>query len=255
MVRIAQITDTHLLDRPGAEMRGVKTDSSFQAVLAAVLRQKPDRLILTGDLAHDGEAIAYERLRDLVEATQIPSYWLPGNHDDPEVMAGILQGDYLSAERSISLDQWQLLLLDSHHENPAYGEGFLSAQQLAWLAAQLEQHQNLPVAIALHHHVVPAGIDWLDQINVTNCGEFWQVVQQHPQVKTVFFGHVHLEYSVTQGGIPCFGTPSTCTQVTPPNQELKEGDRQRWEQPGFRLFDLHDDGRFATTVQRIPWFL
>ena len=254
MVLIAQITDTHLLDHPDAEMRGVKTDASFQAVLAAAQQFKPDRLILTGDLAHHGEAIAYERLRDLVEATQIPSYWLPGNHDDPEAMAEILQGDYLSPEKSVSLGPWQLLLLDSFLENPEYGEGFLDANQLAWLAENLEQYQNFPVAIAIHHHVVPAGVDWLDQIDVTNRNQFWEIIQNHPQVKTVFFGHVHLEYSVTQGEIPCFGTPSTCTQVTPPDQEPIEGDRQLWEQPGFRLFELHDDGRFTTTVQRIPWF-
>ncbi|ANV83491.1 phosphodiesterase [Picosynechococcus sp. PCC 7003] len=254
MVLIAQITDTHLLDHPDAEMRGVKTDASFQAVLAAAQQFKPDRVILTGDLAHHGEAIAYKRLRDLVEATQIPSYWLPGNHDDPKVMAEILQGDYLSPEKSVSLGPWQLLLLDSFLKNPEYGEGFLDANQLAWLAENLEQYQNSPVAIAIHHHVVPAGVDWLDQIDVTNRAEFWEIIQNHPQVKTVFFGHVHLEYSVTQGEIPCFGTPSTCTQVTPPDQEPIAGDRQLWEQPGFRLFELQDDGHFATTVQRIPWF-
>ncbi|MBV5260489.1 phosphodiesterase [Synechococcus moorigangaii CMS01] len=254
MVRIAQITDTHLLDHPEAEMRGVKTDASFQAVLAAVQQCQPDRLILTGDLAHHGEAIAYQRLRDLVEATQIPSYWLPGNHDHPEAMAEILQGDYLSPEKSVSLGNWRLLLLDSCLENPEYGEGFLSGAQLAWLADNLAQHQHSPVAIALHHHVVPAGIDWLDQINVTNGAEFWQIVQHHSQVKTIFFGHVHLEYCVTQAGIPCFGTPSTCTQVTPPDQEPIEGDRQLWEQPGFRLFELYDEGHFKTTVHRIPWF-
>lgn len=186
MVLIAQITDTHLLDHPEAEMRGVKTDASFQAVLAAVQQFKPDRLILTGDLAHHGEAISYERLRDLVEATQIPSYWLPGNHDDPELMAGILQGDYLSPDKNVALGNWKLLLLDSFLENPEYGEGFLDTAQLAWLAERLEHHQNSPVAIAIHHHVVPAGVDWLDQIDMTNRAEFWQIVQHHPQVKTVF---------------------------------------------------------------------
>lgn len=254
MVRIAQITDTHLLANIEDDMRGVKTWYSLQKVLAEVQEYQPDCLIFTGDLAHEGEQEAYRHLMDFIQSIQIPSYWLAGNHDDPQLMSEILKGKYLHKDKSVSFKNWQLLLLDSFLENPEYGEGKISDAQLTWLMSELEQHSEKFVAIALHHHVVLSGIDWLDQINVINSSEFWQIVMQYPQVQTVFFGHMHLELEVQVNHVKCFGTPATCTQVTPPNYEVNPHKIQYWQQPGFRLFDLEDDGIFKTKVHRIQWF-
>lgn len=76
-ISIAQLTDTHLLDSPEDELRGVKTWHSLKAVLAAVAKQQPDRLLLTGDLADVGSAKAYQNLINLVSPLNLPASWLP----------------------------------------------------------------------------------------------------------------------------------------------------------------------------------
>lgn len=254
MVRIAQITDTHLLTDKEAEMRGIKTWYSLAKVLEQVKQQQPDYLLLTGDLADEGEAAAYHHLRGLIDPLEIPAYWLPGNHDLPHVMTDILQSDYLQPDKSITLGNWQLILLNSWLETCQQGEGFLAASELAWLRDQLQQTTDKHVAIAVHHHVVPSGVDWMDTINVLNAAEFWQTVQPFEHVKTVWFGHLHLELAAEYQGIQCFATPSTCTQITPADFQENDDQIEPCQQPGFRLFDLQENGEFTTTVHRIQWF-
>ena len=55
-ITIAQITDNHLFDDPSLTLRGINTNASFQAVLAAIadLAPQPDLLLATGDLTQDG---------------------------------------------------------------------------------------------------------------------------------------------------------------------------------------------------------
>ena len=55
MVRIAQITDTHLLADKEDAMRGVQTWYSLKKVLEVAKETEPELILLTGDLAHNGE--------------------------------------------------------------------------------------------------------------------------------------------------------------------------------------------------------
>ena len=53
---ILQITDTHLLEEPGASLQGVDTEACFRAVIedAKGANPSPDCILLTGDLSQDG---------------------------------------------------------------------------------------------------------------------------------------------------------------------------------------------------------
>jgi Icc protein len=254
MTLIAQITDTHLLADPEAEMRGVKTWYSLKKVLAVVQNHQPDLLLLTGDLAHEGEKEAYRHLKSLVDETKIPAYWLPGNHDDPNLMAQELSSQFLHTNKVIHLNHWCIILLNSYWQNATYGEGKLATTELDWLETELIANLDVPTAIAVHHHPVPTDIDWLDQISIVNAAELHKIIREFPQVKTVFCGHIHHELNIIQNNIQFLGTPATCTQVTPAGYTLEEGKIQDWEQPGFRLLELKNDGTLASTVHRIHWF-
>ncbi|MGB2923749.1 MAG: metallophosphoesterase [Limnothrix sp.] len=254
MVRIAQITDTHLLADPEAEMREVKTWYSLQKVLATVQAFKPEIIILTGDLAHEGEKEAYQHLKKLIDQTKISTYWLPGNHDDYELMKTELSSKFLSAKKLIHHKNWCFILLNSCLENAKYGEGTFAQTELDWLEEKLAENISMPTAIACHHHPISTDIDWLEQMSILNSSDFHKIIDKYPQVKTVFFGHIHHEIKVIQNAVQFLGTPATCTQVTPVNHEIVEGEIQSWQQPGFRLFELGDDGSVDSSVHRIQWF-
>ena len=64
-MRIAQITDFHLLPRPGELPYGVDTAKSLERVLASIVNQSPaiDAIVASADLVDDGAQQSYLRLR------------------------------------------------------------------------------------------------------------------------------------------------------------------------------------------------
>ncbi|MEO0942477.1 MAG: metallophosphoesterase [Cyanobacteria bacterium J06642_12] len=242
---LAQITDTHLLVNPDADLRDLATDRTFRAVLEDVVRHRPDGLLLTGDLAEEGAARAYQQLVDAIAPLQLPTFWLPGNHDCLPLMRRILRPPlFCGSPAAIALGNWQLLLLDSVLLEARYGEGRVSRETLEWLEAELQLQRHSPTLIALHHHPVPTGIGWLDLIQLENANDFLALVGRHPQVREIVFGHVHLELHRQRGKTHFYGCPSTSHQVIVGAFSARS--------PGYRLLTLNPDGTHSTEVHRIP---
>jgi Icc protein len=247
---LVQITDTHLLDHPDDLLRGCNPWRSLQGVLEQVAQHNPDGLLLTGDLADQGSAVAYGRLLKAVCEFDCPIYWLPGNHDNPSILQQTFLAPRCHGPQAIDLGTWRLLLLNSVLPDAKFGEGYLASDQLRWLHRELTQSADRPTAIALHHHPVPTAIDWLDQIPVQNGDDLLTVLESFPQVHLVLFGHIHhaLQYrwkNPRGESLEFLGCPSTCVQVEPP---VATPDHHL---PGFRLIQLYDDGHYRTQVQRV----
>ena len=244
---LAQVTDPHLLAQPTAQLRGCNPWRSLTAVLQQVARYHPDGLLLTGDLAEQGEAAAYGHLVRAIAPLKLPTYWLPGNHDSLGTLQPIL--DSLPASqglKSIDLGAWQLILLNSVLPEATVGEGYLSSRQLQRLEADLTRHPTKPTLIALHHHPVPVGIDWVDQMQLQNAGELMALLNPFANVRLVVFGHIHHGFHHhAASGTDFYGCPSTCLQVSPPVTQPNQ------DQPGFRLLWLYPDGTHQTAVKRV----
>jgi Icc protein len=244
---VAQITDTHLLADPLGIHKGYQTGRSLQAVLRQVHRlvPQPDLLLLTGDLSQDETIESYYCLRDQISPLAIPTYWIPGNHDqDVSRMVQALSMQPFQAQKSIHRNGWHILLLDSSLPNCVDGE--LSPETLFWLDLQLQESTN-PTMIALHHPPLMVGSAWMDRIGLRNRDAFFEIVDRHPHVKLVVCGHIHQELDRWRHTVHYLGTPSTCMQFMPDCDEftLDEG-----RSPGFRLLWLYPDGRYETQVHR-----
>lgn len=247
---LIQITDTHLLDDSQEILRGHNPWHNLQMVLPQVKTYQPDGLLLSGDLADRGSALAYDYLRQAMQEFNCPIYWLHGNHDNPEHLREILTPSQDLGFQVIDLGMWRLLIIDSVVEGAGFGEGYLHPDQLNRLSQELSQHPEKSTLIALHHHPIPTGIDWLDQIGVKNGDDLVSLLHSFPQVQMVLFGHIHHELhyqhiNAMGGNIDFFGCPSTFSQVTPiqtnPDDHL----------PGFRLIELCCDGTYRTKIQRV----
>ncbi|MBW4465860.1 MAG: 3',5'-cyclic-AMP phosphodiesterase [Pegethrix bostrychoides GSE-TBD4-15B] len=245
--RVVQLSDTHLFSDSNRELLGVPTADSLVTVLDAVRQVQPELLLLTGDLSQDETAPSYERLRDLVLPLNIPTYWLPGNHDQPDLMAQILENSSISSRKLFDHHGWNFVLLNS--AQPGKVDGYLSPEILSNLERQLQSLPSQPTLIALHHPPCPIGSDWMDQISLRQPDDFCSIVERHPQVKLVLFGHIHQEFSATRAGVQYLGCPSTCVQFKPQNSVFAIDDQQ----PGFRLLQLYADGRAKTSIQRVNY--
>lgn len=247
MLRVAQVTDIHLFAAAEGELLGLPTQQSFQAVLAELqqLDPRPDLLLLTGDLSQDETPDSYRRLYDLLAPLRIPVYWLGGNHDRLPVVDRILCQPPFYGDKALQRNGWQFLLLGSGVPGKVHGS--LDSQSLDWLDRQLSQNRDRPTLIALHHPPFPVNSEWIDGSRLQNPDDLFAIIDRHPQVRLVVFGHIHQECDRLRRGVQYFGTPSTCVQFKPGSRKFALDDKS----PGFRLLDLRSDGRWTTRVQRV----
>jgi len=99
----------------------------------------------------------------------------------------------------------------------------------------------------LHHQPVPIGSEWMDRYIVRNAQDFWHIVEPHQNVKIVLWGHVHQAFAEQYKHIALLATPSSCIQFTPNKDEFEVENSM----PGYRWFELYDDGTFTTDVERV----
>lgn len=246
-VRVVQVTDTHLCRQPGGKLLGMDTDHSLHAVLdrVAIERDHIDVLLATGDLSDNGSEEAYLRLEQALSGLPGEKFWLPGNHDLRGRMESATGPGRLCGE--IEVGNWQIVLLDS--QIPGEVGGRLGPAELERLEAALGRSQaaGRHCLLCLHHQPVPIGCAWLDEQMVADADAFWGLVDRHPQVRGVLWGHVHQELERHRGDVLLMSSPSTCVQFKPGSPDFAADDRP----PGYRWLDLAADGSVTSGVSRV----
>lgn len=251
IVNFIQISDIHLNADKNKDLLGVKTQESFQAVIDHIKSKNNefDFIILSGDLTQDGSEAGYRRVAEMLTGFDVPIYCFPGNHDDATVMDRVYPSGNINQQKHIVLDDWQLILLDSHVHRKV--EGRLAEDQLSYMQKCLRAHPALRAVVMFHHQPVPVGSAWLDNLGVKNAAEFWDIASKYPQITHVLFGHVHQEFEQLVGNIQVYSPPSTCIQF------MRNRDDFALENlpPGYRVVRLHPDGRMETHVERIAHYI
>lgn len=244
-VRLVQISDAHLRAVAGDIMHsGVNTDESLQALLRQLRKStfSPDLVVATGDLVQEPCAAAYRRLQRHLAVVDAPVYALCGNHDEPRLARHYLAGGNVSCSGSLRLQQWQLIFLDS--SQPGRVDGELSVAELERLQQLLDSTRELHAMLFLHHPPVAIGSPWMDRIGLGNSEALFAVIDRHPQVRAVVFGHIHQQFESRRGGVALIGSPSTCVQFRPHTESAQLDGLP----PAYREIMLHADGSFTTAV-------
>jgi len=245
-IELLQITDTHLFKNPQGKLLGLNTRQSYQAILDAIKNsEQPDIILATGDLAQDASSEAYHYLSSSLSDLNTPTFWLPGNHDEPRVMSQSMVNKNVYSQKRILIQNWQIILLDTSVKGKVFGK--LSSEQLDFLHACLSDKKDRFALIALHHQPLNVGSQWLDKIGLKNSAEFFAVMARHPQVRGVMWGHVHQEFDYDMGATKLFSTPSTCVQFQPESEDFEAG----MQDPGYRRVSLKPEGTIETEVVHI----
>ena len=242
-IRIIQLSDSHLFGDASGCMSGVDTRATFRQILASV-REKltSDSIILvTGDLTQDESPESYQWLKQQLEDLKTPFYWLAGNHDRPELMA---EACPTATQKQVFTGEWQLLLLDSHTSGIP---GTLSDEELEYMEQQLAGHRDRHTLIAFHHPAYTIDSLWLDEINLLNHKAFWNIVERYPNVRVVINGHIHQEVDYKHQQVRVLAAPSTAIQFKPHSEQFALDSRT----PGYRILDLHKQGRLTTQIVRL----
>lgn len=245
--RVVQISDCHLFASKEGKLLGLNTESSLQLVLDRVAAEQGriDVILATGDLSQDGTPAAYQRFHDHLQRFQTPSYWLQGNHDITAPMLSTLGGRSQLSPCVITLGGWRIIMLNSSVEHQV--PGYFQPSELDFLRQALADTKGFHTMVCLHHHPLPMGCAWLDTQVVKNAKAFWEIIDQFSHVRAIVWGHVHQQWEGEKNGIRLFSVPSTCVQFKP----LSEDFAVDTVAPGYRWFDLHEDGRIESTVSRV----
>jgi len=245
-LRIIQITDTHLSATADGHLLGLNTRECLDKVVQLALENGAfDLAVASGDLAHDGSEAAYQRVREQIGQLGIPVYCLPGNHDKTDVLRKQLDHAEFHCVSSYLAGGWQLIFLDSTVEGQ--DGGHLGAEELEALSQALDTHPEQPAMVWLHHQPVPMGSRWLDTMAVDNPEDFFAIIDRHPQVRSIVWGHVHQAFEQQHKDVLLLAAPSSCLQFLPASSDFTVD----LVPPGYRWLELYPDGSLQTGIERL----
>jgi 3',5'-cyclic AMP phosphodiesterase CpdA len=216
---IAQITDCHLKAGRRLAYRKVDTAAALEACVRHLLAlpQRPDVVLVTGDLGDLGTAAEYELFREIVAPLPMPLYVIPGNHDNREAMrAAFAEHAYIRQDDTFlhyAIDDWPVRLIGLDSTIPGAPGGDMCPRRLEWLSRALAQSSSKPTLLFIHHPPFLTGIGHMDRQNCANASAFGAVVEANRQVRMLLCGHVHRAIHVQWHGIEASICPGTSHAV------------------------------------------
>jgi 3',5'-cyclic-AMP phosphodiesterase len=245
-IRVIQFTDPHLFGNAAETLRGVNTLESLERTLADASGHLAiaDAILVTGDLVQD-DAGGYEHFRRIFSRLGKPVLCVPGNHDLVPEMRAALSAPPFILDGPADIGAWRFVLVDSVVANQAGGH--VSAEMLSKLDEDLGRARQRHSMVCLHHHPVAMSSRWLDKVGLANANEFWSVIDSHPHVKAVVWGHVHQPFEGSRRGVRLLATPSTCAQFQPRSDQFVIDNQP----PAYRLLTLNSNGAIDTGVHTL----
>jgi Icc protein len=239
-VRLVQLSDLHMT-ADGNMLHGLDPVARLRACVADINRRAGDAklCIATGDLADKGETGAYETVRACLDELTMPYCMLIGNHDHrarfQQVFPDVPTDDHGFVQYSREVGDAVLLCLDTVEQGEHSGR--YCARRCEWLADELARWSERAVYLFMHHPPFPIGLPGLDVIRLLDSTGIETVLANAPQIRHVFFGHVHRPVSGSWCGIPFSALPGTLHQValdfeSPPFIVYSH------ERPGYALIDI-----------------
>ncbi len=263
---IAQISDTHVVAAGGSLQRGqVDPNTLLERAVERLnaLRPRPDLVLVTGDLTNHGSHEAYVELKALLARLELPFYLAIGNHDERGAFLAELDYPHLAAcdgfvQYVVDDHPVRLIVLDSTSEAHHHGE--FCAARLDWLVARLEEGQDRPTIVAVHHPPFDSGMALMDGPGPEWADGLIAALAGRRNILRVVCGHIHRSMQALVGGHLTSVCPSTAQQLNldlspgaPDPAHLAEG-LYALEPPGFHLH-AWDGERLVThslLVDRFP---
>ena len=238
------MTDIHIGFDPDAEPEELNR-TRFRAVLDRILTSpnRPDLMVISGDLTDHGDADSFARTAALLAACPFPLLPMVGNHDTREELLRAFpltpaEGDFV--HYAVDSEGLRILCLDTF-EAGRHGGAFCEARA-EWLRGKLDEAPDMAAVIFMHHPPIVAGIGWMDP----GAGETWiarfgaALAGHEHRVLAIHCGHLHRPLSARFRGIPLSVTPSVAPLVA---LDLRDIDPARadsralitTEPPGYAL--------------------
>jgi Icc protein len=217
---IAQISDTHL------SVRGQKTCGV--APMADNLRRcvesinavdpMPDLVLLSGDVTNNFDRDEAELAAEILADLAMPLFVVPGNHDDRQILTEVFgpQGCKLNETGFVDyvIEGYPLRIIALDTLDIGKAGGRVSAAQLDWLRARLNEKPQQPTLIFAHHPPLKLGVPETDQDGFVGADALGKLIAVYTNIERFLCGHVHLHINARWSGTMVCTAPSIGMQLT-----------------------------------------
>lgn len=215
---IAQLSDCHVM-APGD--KGADLYQSADRLADAVTHlnksiNKPDIVIVSGDLVNYGNRDAYLIFKEIISGLQMPVYVMAGNHDDCAILRDVFADHaYLPKQGPLKyvIEGWPLKLIILDTNLPGKAQGQLGDAQLVWLENELAREKDRDVVLFLHHPPFNTGLSTMDEMELIDAAALGDVVARHSHIERILCGHLHRAVQRRYQGTFAQTCPSTSHQV------------------------------------------
>lgn len=230
MNNFIQISDCHIDDTE--QSMGVNTHQNLQTIIKKILSINIDALLISGDLSHNGTTDSYQALKKLLSPVKTDIFIIAGNHDNLDNLADLFKKQLFN---QFTLGSWEIISVDSVQADKT--SGYLTQEVLIDLDKHLENSNAKYILVVLHHPIVPMNSNWDDSLSLENPKDLFKILEKHPKIQAVLFGHAHEAAEFRQNNLRIISCPSTALQF---NNESRIG---------FNHYTLNDDGQLDYYTQ------
>lgn len=204
-IKIGQISDPHIGNNEDL-VQGIDVRENFKIALKEMIKEKLDLLVLSGDLADNGEIGSYEFIAKEMKCYKRPWCFIAGNHDDLSKMDEIFaiasefkDGEYYYKKEILNIP---LLFLDSSSNR-------VSSKQLEWFEIEAQKIEK-NFMLFMHHPPCKAGHRFMDaKYALENIEEVQRSFNKFDHLKFIFCGHYHSSLEAGFGNKKVFICPSS----------------------------------------------
>jgi len=180
-MKIAHISDIHY-SKSWMFLRDL-----FQRCLAMVNEEKPDVVVITGDVTDFGLVAEFEGVHRALEELAAPYFIVPGNHDARH--EGYKKFEQFFGDRFFARGHAGYTFVGIDSSEPDIDEGHVGREQLRWL----EDHLSPRAIVFLHHHLVPIPNTGRERNVLVDAGGVLKMLVAH-RVPLVLSGHKHVPW-------------------------------------------------------------
>ena len=207
------------------------SEELLSALYQEILREKPDALIVTGDLTFNGEKASHLALADwfrTVESAGVPVWILPGNHDintvspvgftgnayfrvenvTPEEFASIY-ADFMATEGAgfsyaakISDRLWVAMTDVAWYQDQAQTFGWFSEGHASWLEDVLKSAREAGAqVVTASHHSLLLHTEFSRDNFLMLSGEKMAALARQYGVRLHLSGHLHIQHIARESNL------------------------------------------------------
>ncbi|MBK9704758.1 MAG: phosphodiesterase [Betaproteobacteria bacterium] len=214
-MKFIHITDTHLV-APGQKLYELDPLERLGQCIESINRLHSDAefAIVTGDLAHAGNELAYRALRVAFGTLRLKTHFILGNHDSRQHFFAEFPesprdaGGFVQYTLDTSIGRFICRIPTNP---PCIGEFYAIPPRVALRGARARR--DMPVYLFMHHPPFAVGLKRMDEISLQQPEKFAAIVSGHKNIRHLFFGHLHRPIGGSWHGIPFTTMRATSHQV------------------------------------------